>query len=182
MLNFSKNHRLFSSNFVLGFSKCIIKNPRAWWYQLYLETLKIPQTGQNSDLNWNKEYEMPLYILIGRNRVGKPFVSCISCRSDFFSTCVFTKLRRNSEMGLISLISLISWISWMSSELSSSTSSRPPASCWCIWFFKLVSFPNPRVQISHLYGHVPVWTYMWDFKSPGVGKDFEHRLHLCGFS
>lgn len=34
----------------------------------------------------------------------------------------------------------------------------------------------------HLYGHEPLWTYMCDFKSPGVGKDFEQRLHLCGFS
>lgn len=23
---------------------------------------------------------------------------------------------------------------------------------------------------------------MCDFKSPGVGNDFEHKLHLCGFS
>jgi len=24
--------------------------------------------------------------------------------------------------------------------------------------------------------------YMWDFKSPGVGKLFWHKSHLCGFS
>lgn len=34
----------------------------------------------------------------------------------------------------------------------------------------------------HLNGHEPLCTYICDFKSPGVGKDFEQRLHLCGFS
>ena len=55
--------------------------------------------------------------------------------------------------------------------------------------------------MSHLKGQVPVWTYlfgwirlgrvneynikqesyMWLFKSPGVGKVFVHSEHLWGF-
>lgn len=50
------------------------------------------------------------------------------------------------------------------------------------WFFKFVCFEKPRKQIEHLKGHEPLWTYLWDFKSPGVGNDLAHRLHLCGFS
>lgn len=50
------------------------------------------------------------------------------------------------------------------------------------WFFKFVCFENPLEQIWHLNGHVPLWTYMCDLRSPGVGNDFEHKLHLWGFS
>ena len=65
----------------------------------------------------------------------------------------------------------------------------------------LLSLLNPRLQMSHLKGQVPVWTYlfgwirlgrvneynikqesyMWLFKSPGVGKVFVHSEHLWGF-
>lgn len=51
-----------------------------------------------------------------------------------------------------------------------------------IWFFKLVGLLKPRLQIWHLNGHSPLCTYMWLFRSPGVGNDFEHCEHLCGFS
>lgn len=47
---------------------------------------------------------------------------------------------------------------------------------------RFVCFEKPLEQMWHLKGHEPEWTYMCDFKSPGVGKDFEQRLHLCGFS
>ena len=50
------------------------------------------------------------------------------------------------------------------------------------WFFKFVCLLNPRWQTWHLNGQVPVCTYVWDLRSPGVGKDLEHIVHLCGFS
>jgi len=51
-----------------------------------------------------------------------------------------------------------------------------------MWFFKLVGLLKPRLQMWHLKGHSPLCTYMWLFRSPGVGNDFEHCEHLCGFS
>lgn len=50
------------------------------------------------------------------------------------------------------------------------------------WFFRLVCLENPREQIWHLNGHEPLCTYICDLRSPGVGNDFEQRLHLWGFS
>ena len=50
------------------------------------------------------------------------------------------------------------------------------------WFFKLVTLLNPRSQIWHRWGQLPLWMYMWDLRSPGVGKDFWHSSHLWGFS
>lgn len=50
------------------------------------------------------------------------------------------------------------------------------------WFFRFVCLLNPLWQISHLKGQDPLWTYMWLRRSPGVGKDLEHRVHLWGFS
>ena len=50
------------------------------------------------------------------------------------------------------------------------------------WFFRFVCLLNPRWQTWHLNGQVPVCTYVWDLRSPGVGKDLEHIVHLCGFS
>jgi len=50
------------------------------------------------------------------------------------------------------------------------------------WFLRFVCLLKPREQIWHLNGHDPLWTYMWERRSPGVGNDFEQRLHLCGFS
>lgn len=50
------------------------------------------------------------------------------------------------------------------------------------WFLRFVCFEKPLEQMWHLNGHEPLCTYICDFKSPGVGKDFEQRLHLCGFS
>ena len=46
----------------------------------------------------------------------------------------------------------------------------------------MVCLLNPRWQMWHLKGHVPVCTYVCDLRSPGVGNDFEHIVHLCGFS
>lgn len=50
------------------------------------------------------------------------------------------------------------------------------------WFLRLVCLLNPRLQMWHLKGQEPLWTYMWDLRSPGVGKDLEHSPHLWGFS
>lgn len=50
------------------------------------------------------------------------------------------------------------------------------------WFLRFVCFEKPLEHMWHLKGHEPLWTYMCDFKSPGVGNDFEQRPHLCGFS
>ena len=50
------------------------------------------------------------------------------------------------------------------------------------WFFKFVCLLNPLWHTWHLNGQVPVCTYVWDLRSPGVGKDLEHIVHLCGFS
>ena len=50
------------------------------------------------------------------------------------------------------------------------------------WFFKLVTLLNPLSQMWHRCGQDPLCMYIWDFKSPGVGNDFWHRSHLCGFS
>lgn len=50
------------------------------------------------------------------------------------------------------------------------------------WFLRFVCLEKPLEQMWHLNGHEPLCTYICDFKSPGVGKDFEQRLHLCGFS
>lgn len=50
------------------------------------------------------------------------------------------------------------------------------------WFFRFVCLEKPREQMWHLNGHDPLCTYMCDLRSPGVGNDFEHRPHLCGFS
>lgn len=50
------------------------------------------------------------------------------------------------------------------------------------WFFRFVCLEKPLAQMWHLNGHDSVCVYMWDFRSPGVGKDFTHKLHLCGFS
>lgn len=49
------------------------------------------------------------------------------------------------------------------------------------WFLRFVCLLKPREQIWHLKGHDPLWTYMWERRSPGVGNDLEQRLHLCGF-
>ena len=54
--------------------------------------------------------------------------------------------------------------------------------CNWMWFFKFVCLLNPLSHISHLNGQVPVCIYMWDFRSPGVGNDFAHSLHLWGLS
>lgn len=51
-----------------------------------------------------------------------------------------------------------------------------------MWFFRLVGLLKPRLQIWHRKGHSPLCTYMWLFKSPGVGNDLEHWEHLWGFS
>lgn len=50
------------------------------------------------------------------------------------------------------------------------------------WFRKLVCLLKPLLHTSHLKGHEPLCTYMWDRRSPGVGKDFVHCVHLCGFT
>ena len=50
------------------------------------------------------------------------------------------------------------------------------------WFLRLVCLLKPRLHTWHLKGHDPLWTYMCDFRSPGVGNDLEQRAHLCGFS
>lgn len=50
------------------------------------------------------------------------------------------------------------------------------------WFLRFVCLLKPREQTWHLNGHEPLCTYMCDLRSPGVGKDLEHRAHLCGFS
>ena len=52
----------------------------------------------------------------------------------------------------------------------------------CMWFLRLACLLNPRSQKSHLNGQDPLCTYMWLFRSPGVGNDFEHSWHLWGFS
>lgn len=46
----------------------------------------------------------------------------------------------------------------------------------------MVSLEKPRAQMWHLKGQEPEWTNWWDLRSPGVGNDLEHRLHLWGFS
>lgn len=51
-----------------------------------------------------------------------------------------------------------------------------------MWFLRLVCLEKPRLQMEHLKGQDPLCTYMCDLRSPGVGKDLEQRLHLCGFS
>ena len=43
-------------------------------------------------------------------------------------------------------------------------------------------FTGDDLISTHLCGHDPLWTYMWDLRSPGVGKDFWQISHLCGFS
>lgn len=50
------------------------------------------------------------------------------------------------------------------------------------WFFRFVCLEKPREQMWHLKGHEPLWTYMCDLRSPGVGNDLEQRLHLWGLS
>lgn len=50
------------------------------------------------------------------------------------------------------------------------------------WFLRLVCLENPLEQMWHLKGQDPEWTYMWDRRSPGVGKDLLHKLHLWGLS
>lgn len=54
--------------------------------------------------------------------------------------------------------------------------------CSNMWFLRLVGLLKPRLQMWHLNGHSPLCTYMWLLRSPGVGNDFEHCEHLCGFS
>jgi len=51
-----------------------------------------------------------------------------------------------------------------------------------MWLRRLVCLLKPRLQMWHLKGHDPLWTYMWLLRSPGVGNDFEHSVHLWGFS
>ena len=43
-------------------------------------------------------------------------------------------------------------------------------------------FTGDDLISTHLCGHDPLWTYMWDLRSPGVGNDFWQISHLCGFS
>lgn len=50
------------------------------------------------------------------------------------------------------------------------------------WFLKFVCLLKPRLHILHWKGQLPLCTYMCDFKSPGVGNDFWHIVHLWGFS
>lgn len=50
------------------------------------------------------------------------------------------------------------------------------------WFLRLVCLENPLEQIWHLKGQEPECTYMCDLRSPGVGNDLLHKLHLCGLS
>lgn len=50
------------------------------------------------------------------------------------------------------------------------------------WFCKLVNLLKPLWQMSHRNGQKPLCVYMWDLRSPGVGKDLGQKLHLCGFT
>ena len=50
------------------------------------------------------------------------------------------------------------------------------------WFLRLVILLKPLSQIWHRWGQDPLWIYMWDLRSPGVGNDFWQSSHLWGFS
>ena len=50
------------------------------------------------------------------------------------------------------------------------------------WFFRLVTLLKPLSQMWHRCGQLPLWIYIWDLRSPGVGKDFWQSSHLWGFS
>ncbi len=42
------------------------------------------------------------------------------------------------------------------------------------WFLRFVCLENPRLHNEHRNGHVPLWTWEWQRRSPGVAKLFEH--------
>ena len=51
-----------------------------------------------------------------------------------------------------------------------------------IWLFRRLCLLKPLPQNGHSYGHEPLCTNIWLFKSPSVGKLLSHKLHLWGFS
>ena len=54
--------------------------------------------------------------------------------------------------------------------------------CTSSWFLRLLSLLKPFPHEEQLCGHSPLWMNMCDRKSPGVGKDLEQVVHLCGLS
>ena len=54
----------------------------------------------------------------------------------------------------------------------------PPPVCRRMWLLRFVCLLKPLLQMWHLKGQLPLCMYMWDLRSPGVGNDLEHIVHL----
>ena len=76
---------------------------------------------------------------------------------------------------------LMTSLQWMLARDWDATLIPAVPECTMTWLFKFVCLLKPLKQTEHLKGQHPLWTYLWDLKSPGVGNDFGQMSHLWGF-